>query len=120
MLIYNEGQQEIAQKINLITTQTDSKIHISNWKNWRWQIRHTIRNLSIFERLLNIKFSAIERKALEITMAKFPLSITPYYLSLINKDDYSNDPIFKQSFPSKAELKITKYDMKDPLAEDKD
>jgi len=120
MLIYNKSQQEIAKKINLITARNDSKIHISNWKNWQWQVKHTIRDISVFERLLEITFSPLERKGLEITMAKFPLSITPYYLSLINKDDYKNDPIFKQSFPSKTELRITKYDMRDPLAEDKD
>ncbi len=120
MPIYDKSQQKIAEKINLITTRNDSKIHISNWKNWRWQVKHTIRDISIFEKLLNIKFSALEKKGLEVTMAKFPLSITPYYLSLINKDNYKNDPIFKQSFPSKAELRITKYDMRDPLAEDKD
>ena len=31
-----------------------------------------------------------------------------------------NDPIFKQAFPNPAELVISKYDMKDPLHEDKD
>ena len=120
MYIYNRNQQEIAKKINSITSHTDSKICVSNWKNWQWQIKHTIKNIPIFEKLLNITFSPSERKGLELTIAKFPLSITPYYLSLINKDDYKNDPIFKQSFPSKTELRITKYDMRDPLAEDKD
>jgi lysine 2,3-aminomutase len=39
---------------------------------------------------------------------------------LIDKENYRQDPIFKQSFPNPAELKISKYDMKDPLHEDKD
>ena len=66
MPIYDKSQQKIAEKINLITTRNDSKIHISNWKNWRWQVKHTIRDISIFEKLLNIKFSPLEKKGLEI------------------------------------------------------
>ena len=68
----------------------------------------------------DIKFTKKDHIELEKTMNKFPLSITPYYASLIEKENYRNDPIFKQAFPNPAELKISKYDMKDPLHEDKD
>jgi len=112
-MIYNETQQKIAEKIN---TETQ----LLNWKNWKWQIKNSIRDVQTFERLLDIKFEQEERKLLEQTIAKFPLSITPYYLSLIDRDDYRNDPVFKQSFPSPKELHVCKYDMKDPLAEDTD
>lgn len=93
---------------------------LSNWKDWRWQLKHRIRDISTFERLTGIKFAADERKLIEKTIEKFPLSITPYYLSLIDTDDYKNDPFFKQSFPSPMELIVEKYEMRDPLAEDKD
>jgi lysine 2,3-aminomutase len=62
----------------------------------------------------------MERVELEQTLEKFPLSITPYYLSLIDAKDYKNDPIYKQSFPSSAELTLTGHDIEDPLAEDAD
>ncbi|MCK5643319.1 MAG: lysine 2,3-aminomutase [Gammaproteobacteria bacterium] len=113
MKIYTKKQKKIAEKIS-------SDAEISNWENWKWQIKHSIRNISTFESLLGIEFDSAERKELEETLAKFPLSITPYYLSLIDSSDYMNDPIFKQSFPSPSELMISKYDMKDPLSEDKD
>ena len=118
--IYNDKQQLIAKKINFMKNNKNSAILISNWKNWKWQITHTIKDISTFEKLLEIQFTPEKREILDTTIAKFPLSITPYYLSLINKNDYENDPIFKQSFPSGSELKINKYNMKDPLAEDKD
>ena len=35
-------------------------------------------------------------------------------------NDYQNDPIFKQAFPSPQELIIENYELSDPLAEDKD
>jgi len=65
-------------------------------------------------------FTAKERTETEKTLEKFPLSITPYYLSLINREDYKNDPLFLQSFPSPKEIEMEKHDMVDPLAEDKD
>lgn len=55
-----------------------------------------------------------------MTLDKFPMSVTPYYLSLIDVDDYANDPVFLQSFPSEKELQIGRYDMNDPLHEDED
>lgn len=113
MAIYNEAQQNIARKIN-----ENSKI--SNWKDWHWQLRHSVESIDTFENLLDIRFPAEEREKLESTLQKFPLSVTPYYLSLIDVDDYQNCPVFKQAFPSPAELEIGCCDMSDPLAEDTD
>ncbi len=111
--IYGERQQEIAERIN-------SAAHISHWRDWRWQLRHAIKDIRTFEKLTGIKFENKERISIEETIAKFPLCITPYYLSLIDENDYNNDPIFRQSFPSPKELITYEYEMKDPLAEDKD
>lgn len=92
----------------------------SDWSDWRWQMRHSIRDLDTFERLLGITLSGDQRKAFSQTVEKFPMSTTPYYLSLINTDDMENDPVFLQSVPSPLELKIMKGDMSDPLHEDED
>ncbi|MDO3376967.1 lysine 2,3-aminomutase [Geoalkalibacter halelectricus] len=77
-------------------------------------------SIDTFEDLLNIRFPATERKKLEMTLRKFPLSVTPYYLSLIDTEDYDNCPVFRQAFPAPAELEIGKCDLADPLAEDQD
>lgn len=111
--IYNEYQQEIAHKIS-------SEAEISNWKDWKWQLQHSITDIDRFEKLLGISFGQEERKQLEDTLGKFPLSITPYYLSLIDTDDFRNDPVYKQAFPSISELQVVGSEMKDPLAEDQD
>jgi len=54
------------------------------------------------------------------TLEKFPLAVTPYYLSLIDRQFYANDPVFRQAFPSPQELHFGRFDMKDPLSEDDD
>jgi len=113
MTIYNKRQKAIAEKI-------DADTNLSNWKDYKWQLKHAIKDINTFKTLTGIKFEKKERQSFEKTIAKFPLSITPYYLSLIDTNEYQMDPIFKQSFPDPQELIVTKYDIKDPLAEDKD
>ena len=106
-------QKRIIKAIGKTTTR-------SNWRDWKWQIRHCIRDIKTFEELLEISLDEKTHKAFEKTVNKFPMSITPYYLSLIDTNNLENDPIFKQSFPSSMELFVSKYDMNDPLHEDKD
>ncbi len=113
MAIFNQKQRDIAEKI-------DSDVVLKNWKDWRWQRKHIIKTISDFEKLTDIHFSEDERARLNETVERFPLSITPYYLSLIDKKDYENDPVFRQAFPSASELVMLACDMHDPLAEEKD
>lgn len=97
-----------------------AKKHHEQWTDWHWQIQHRIRDIETFEKVLGIEFGPEEREKLERTAEKFPMSITPYYLSLIDTEHYQNDPIYKQCFPNPSELLVQKYEMNDPLAEDKD
>jgi lysine 2,3-aminomutase len=112
-MIYNSEQKEIANKI-------DEKPQLSNWKDWKWQLRHSIRSVEKFEHLTGIKFEEKEKADLQRTFEKFPLSITPYYLSVMDKSNYKNDPIFKQAFGSIEELTTLPSELADPLSEDKD
>ena len=90
------------------------------WNDWKWQASHTIKDVQTVERILGISFSDEQKERIKQTTDRFPMSITPYYLSLIDANDYENDPIFKQAFPDERELNIAPCDMLDPLAEDKD
>lgn len=90
------------------------------WKDWKWQLKNSVKSLERVEELLQVQFDTAKREQLEKTLKKFPLSITPYYLSLIDRDDFLNDPIYKQSVPIPDELIISDCDMKDPLSEDID
>ena len=57
---------------------------------------------------------------MKTTFNKFPLSITPYYLSVIDKNNYHNDLVFKQAFGGIEELTTLQSEHIDPLSEDKD
>ena len=112
-MIYNAAQQELGRKI-------EKGLDISGWKNWKWQLKHSIRSIEKFEFLTGIRFSEGEKKDLEKTFEKFPLSITPYYLSLIKKENFRNDPVFRQAFGGVEELNTLESELADPLSEDKD
>jgi len=110
----NRSRLDIANKKN-------AKAYLTvDWKDYKWQLKNSIRTIEGFEKVSGIRFKKEEKRTLEKTLRKFPLSITPYYLSLIDTKDYKNDPIFKQAFPVAAELKKSPSDMSDPLHEDAD
>jgi lysine 2,3-aminomutase len=50
---------------------------------------------------------------------RYPLSVTPYYLSLINPND-PDDPIRKQAIPSLLEMTMGSMGAEDPLGEKED
>ena len=87
------------------------------WNDWKWQLENSITSAT----QLQNKFSLSDDETQQIKEAAdiFPMSITPYYASLI---DFSNEncPIKKQAVPSKLELSNTNYEMDDPLHEEKD
>src|SRR5690554_5895356 len=112
-MIYNDVQQEIANKI-------EEKPLLSNWKDWKWQLKHSIQTLEQFEYITGIHFEKKEREQLQQTFNKFPLSITPYYLSLIHTENFLHDPVFKQAFGGSEELNTLSSEHADPLSEDQD
>jgi lysine 2,3-aminomutase len=101
-------------------SQISEQVSSHNWDDWHWQLRHSIKDLETIERLLEKQFSPAHKARLEKTIARFPVSITPYYFSLIDRENFENDPVFRQSVPDPAELLISKHDLRDPLSEDKD
>ncbi|MBM3423576.1 MAG: lysine 2,3-aminomutase [Chlorobi bacterium] len=108
-----------AQQQKILRT-IDGNAGSEQWKSWTWQMRHSIRDLTTFETLLGIELSPEQRLSFGQTANKFPMSITPYYLSLIDTENMENDPVFLQSVPSPRELEIMQGDMADPLHEDED
>lgn len=112
----NKVSTQQKQIIETIATGTTA----SNWYDWKWQLKHCVHDLDTFQDLLGIELPEKTQQAFKKTIGKFPMSITPYYMSLIDTNDIDNDPVFKQSFPSPLEMIITKSEMSDPLHEDKD
>lgn len=111
--MFNTQEKFIAENL-------DTDVTLKNWKNWKWQIKHSIRTIEDLESIAGFVFTDAQKEKLAKTMESFPMSINPYYLSLIDRDNFEMDPIYMQAVPSVNELIMDKYDMSDPLAEDRD
>lgn len=87
------------------------------WNDWKWQFRNRITHV---EQLVQfIPLSIEELAQLRLVTMRYPLSVTPYYLSLINPDD-PDDPIRKQAIPSILEMTMGSMGVEDPLGEKED
>lgn len=85
------------------------------WNDWRWQSRHRIRNLEQVERILVL--SEDERAALVRGASMLPVGITPYYMSLLDRED-AQHPLRRTVIPSTGEFVRTTGEADDPLGED--
>jgi len=54
------------------------------WHDWRWQVRHVIRDAETLTRLVDL--TAEEREAVDLSHSeRLPFGITPYYLHLMDR-----------------------------------
>lgn len=85
------------------------------WNDWRWQTRHRIKNLAQLEKMLVL--TEDEREALIQGASMLPVGITPYYMSLLARED-ANQPLRRTVIPVKNEFTRTIGEADDPLGED--
>ncbi len=87
------------------------------WNDWKWQLKNRITTV---EELKNyISLTPEEEEGVNIALKTIRMSITPYYLSLIDENN-KNCPIRKQAIPTAQEAHVSDADIEDPLHEDVD
>jgi lysine 2,3-aminomutase len=84
--------------------------------DWRWQLQNAITGADQLARALPLSESELAG-ARHAEARGFPISVTPYYLSLIDPVD-SNCPIRRQVVPRAEELCVSEKDLTDPLGEE--
>ncbi|MBY3165406.1 KamA family radical SAM protein [Rhizobium laguerreae] len=72
-----------------------------DWDDWRWQLANGVTTLEALKDQLNITPDEVE--AFHKVGERYSFRATPYYLSLIEKDN-PNDPIRLQAIPNIKEL----------------
>lgn len=88
-----------------------------NWSDWRWQMQHRLQSAEELSQYIGLTDD--EKRKIQAACDVFPMSITPYYASLINKED-PQCPVRMQCIPNVQELIEGHGDMDDPLHEDSD
>ncbi len=88
-----------------------------DWNDWHWQARNRLRTLAQLEQVLVL--SDEERTALSEGGSMLPVSVTPYYMSLISRDD-RRQPLRRTVIPTTAEFARGLGEADDPLGEEGD
>jgi lysine 2,3-aminomutase len=88
---------------------------VADWNDWRWQNRHRVRTLADLERMIDL--SDDESAAIRRHTGALPVGITPYYASLLDKQD-SMQSLRRTVVPVLGEYDLTPGENEDPLGED--
>lgn len=96
-----------------IFTEIDNEL----WNDWNWQVKNRITTVEELKKY--VPLTENEEQGVQECLKTLRMSITPYYLSLIDPSN-PDDPIRKQSIPVSLELKVSDADLDDPLHEDGD
>jgi lysine 2,3-aminomutase len=86
----------------------------SDWNNWHWQLQNTLR-FSQIEKALNL--SPEEMAAMSGGEEALPVAVTPYYASLLSRDDPSQ-ALRRTMIPVGSERIHSPGEAADPLGED--
>jgi len=90
---------------------------LSQWNDWRWQLRNRFRSLEELSQVLTLTMDEIT--AICRHRGSLPLAITPYYASLLDPDDPAQ-PLRRTVVPVCDEYLRTPGEAEDPLGEDAD
>lgn len=88
----------------------------SDSEDWRWQMQNAVTRTEALQQHLALSSDELEG-ARRAERDGFPISITPHYLSLIDRDDV-NCPIRRQVVPRIQESQLSAGDLIDPLGEE--
>jgi lysine 2,3-aminomutase len=108
-------QSRINKRTTYFRKRFYPKIISSQWNDWRWQLRNRIQNKEGLERIIKLSIDEIE--GINRHKGFLPLSITPYYTSLLDGKNQEH-AIRRSVIPVIAELLRGPGEADDPLEED--
>lgn len=86
------------------------------WDDWRSQMQHRITTLKELQEWINV--SPDEEEAIRRVEGKYRWSVTPYYASLMDKDD-PKCPVRQQAVPQMGEVTVYPNSSIDPVGDTK-
>ncbi len=89
----------------------------SDWDDWTWQIAHRITSLEELGRIIHL--TDVEAQVFKDRGNHIPLSITPYYASLLDRNDPTH-ALRRTVVPTIYEYLMSSGEDQDPLSEEHD
>lgn len=114
LLIFEQYIITSSMKFKYASCPQPSTIESTNWNNWTWQLRNSLKTRSDFEKYFTL--SEAESVAFAEGQELFNIRTTPYYAMLANT---VGESLRKILMPQKAELLPGLQQMLDPLGERK-
>ena len=108
-------QRVIGDRTRAFRQQFYPHVPDEHWHDWRWQLRNRIKDLAGLERIL--KLSDSERYSIQQHQGPLPVSITPYYASLLESEN-PQQPLRRTVVSVKEEFHFSPEEAMDPLGED--
>ena len=90
---------------------------LADWSDWRWQVRNRVRDLPGLARIINL--SQDEEIAIRRHTGSLPVGITPYYLTLLDRNNPAQG-LRRTHVPVNGEYLRVPGESDDPLGEDHD
>jgi len=103
--------------ISVINSKVVAEEKTGDWNDWHWQLQNRITTVEDLKKA--VKITKENEQKIKQAIKIFPMAITPYYASLMDKENLKC-PIRQQAIPSVDELIVSDCDLSDPLAEDSD
>lgn len=113
--VKEDSNLKIKSKTQIFKEQHYPNISNLQWNDWKWQLKNRITSKEGLMNVLNL--SEAEISAFTQETKCLPLSITPYYASLLDRDDV-NQPIRKAVVPVVDEHLVSPVELGDPLGEE--
>jgi lysine 2,3-aminomutase len=89
----------------------------AEWNDWHWQFQARVRSLADLEKVFVL--SEDEREAVSKHSGPLPVGITPYYASLMSRED-SSEALRRTHIQTRSESVLSPGESDDPLGEDHD
>ena len=87
----------------------------AQWNSWKWQLQNTLTSSSELNRVFNLR--PTEKAALERNRPIMPVSITPYYASIV-LSSAADQGLRKTVIPTEREFVVHNEESQDPLREE--
>lgn len=94
--------------------KTKESYNQTDWNDWKFQLRNNIKTTADAKKWINL--SQNEIMGIETSYKKYLWTVTPYYMSLMNKED-ENCPIRLQAIPNVNELSNINDSQIDPVGD---